>query len=383
MLPLIAIGRLIAGFRPLNQQYRIFYFFSFYHIGGAEKVHAQITRSTGGPDCIIYFTRRSDNNLLKQMFIDSGCRIEDISRFTDNKWLYPVNIIFRGIITGYINKQTARPLVFNGQNNFGYKISPWINKSVPQVELIHSLNTFSYIRIPFLPFISKTVMISQKRIDDHLQLYRKKQIPPSFDQRIIYISNAIELPQSDREKNFHPLVVLYAGRGGLEKRLHLIAEIARRVVKVNPLIKFEFMGDVSQVLNSSELPFARFYGNLSDPDQIDSVYQRSGVLLMTSETEGFPMVVIEAMVRGNVIVSTAVGDIPRHIREENGFLFTDTNNEEQIISEAVSYILRLASDAAMFNRISSANITYARNNFDLGRFNRSYRELFATLNDRP
>ena len=97
---------------------------------------------------------------------------------------------YRGMITGYINNQTQKPIVFNGQCNFGYKISPWIKRNIPQVELIHSLNTFSYIRIPFLPFIAKTVMISQKRIEDHKELYTRYNIPSHFLNKIVHIPNA-------------------------------------------------------------------------------------------------------------------------------------------------------------------------------------------------
>ena len=59
IFPFILLGRVIAKFRPLEKEYRIFFFFPFYHTGGAEKVHAQIAEAAGGNDCIIYFTKRS------------------------------------------------------------------------------------------------------------------------------------------------------------------------------------------------------------------------------------------------------------------------------------------------------------------------------------
>ncbi|RYY55796.1 MAG: glycosyltransferase [Chitinophagaceae bacterium] len=381
MWPLIMSGRLLALLKPLKKEYRVYYFFSFFHIGGAEKVHAQITQATGGKDCIIYFTKKSHNDLLKQLFTDSGCEIRDISRFAGKKWLYPVNILLRGIISGYINNQKQQPVVFNGQNNFGYKISPWIAKQIPQVELIHSLNTFSFIRIPFLPFYRQTVMISQKRIDDHLELYRSKSIPASFDGKIRYIGNAIELPDNVKPASRLPFTVLYAGRGGEEKRLGLIAEIARGVHAVNKDIRFEMMGDVSGILEQHRFPFIHFYGNLSDADEIDSVYQRSSLLIMTSETEGFPMVIIEAMARGNLVLSTAVGDIPRHITDnKTGFLFSDSSDGERIILEGIALIIKLAADKHTVARISENNIKYARDNFGIATFNQSYQQLFRSLN---
>ena len=139
------LGRLFSRLNPLHKEYRIFFFFSFYHIGGAEKVHYQITQAAGGKDCIIFFTKKSHNKSFLHHFRGSGCEIKDISKYTDNKWFYFMNLIWRGIITGYMNRQIKLPVVFNGQCNFAYKISPWVRKEIFQVELIHSFNSFSYI----------------------------------------------------------------------------------------------------------------------------------------------------------------------------------------------------------------------------------------------
>ena len=65
IFPFIIIGRLIAFFSPLKKEYHIFFFFPFYHTGGAEKVHALITQATRNKNCIIYFTRKSVDDNFK------------------------------------------------------------------------------------------------------------------------------------------------------------------------------------------------------------------------------------------------------------------------------------------------------------------------------
>ena len=95
MLPFIYMGRLLALVKPMKQEYKVFYFFPFYHTGGAEKVHALIANATADDQCIIFFTRKSYNKAFLQKFQQSGCIIKDISRYTDNKFIYFVNIIFR------------------------------------------------------------------------------------------------------------------------------------------------------------------------------------------------------------------------------------------------------------------------------------------------
>jgi len=380
IFPFILIGRLAAMIRPLKKEYRVFFFFPFYHTGGAEKVHAQVANATGGNDCIIFFTKRSADDRFLDDFRKSGCNIKDISKFTDNKWLYFLNLFYRGLITGYINKQHQKPIVFNGQCNFGYKISPWIKKNVPQLELIHSLNTFSYIRIPFLPFINRTVMISQKRVGDHKELYTRYKIPTTLLEKIIHIPNAIKLPGKPFTKDDKTFTVLYVGRGTEEKRVKLVAETAKQLYDKKENVEFEIMGDVSGAINKSAYPFIKFYDNIGDENTIGDIYSKAHILILTSTTEGFPMVIMEAMAHGCVILSTAVGDIPYHVKnKENGFLFSNTENEISIINEAIEKISWLKNNRYELKRMAENNISYANHNFGIERFNKNYQDLFSSI----
>ena len=377
MFPLIMFGRMISILRPLPKQYERFFFFPFYHTGGAEKVHSLIAKATGGENCIIFFTRKSHNTTFYQTFADTGCEMRDISRYTDNKLFYFLNIIFRGIITGYINRQVSPPVVFNGQSNFGYKISPWVTKGIRQVELIHSISNFSYIRMPFLPFIEKTVMISMEKIKEHLSLYRKFGVPESYDAKIHYIANASEFDLiSVNDKDYSGVTVLYSGRATVEKRSHLVAEIAKRVHAVNPAIQFVMVGDEFASLRSAETSFMQFKGNIADQNELKTVYLQSHVLLITSSTEGFPLAVIEGMAYGTAILSTPGGDLPIHVREnQNGFLFSSVQNEEKIIQEGADHILRLADNKERLKEIAANNIQYAQENFSFRKFAEAYHQI--------
>jgi glycosyltransferase involved in cell wall biosynthesis len=377
MYPFVLLGRIINRLLPLKKEYRIFFFFPFYHIGGAEKVHYQIAQAVGGPDCIIFFTKKSHNQAFLKYFKASGCEIIDISRWTDNKWFYFLNLIYRGIITTCINKQKQKPVVFNGQCNFGYKISPWVKKEIRQIELIHSFNSFSYIRTPFLPFISTTVMISQKRIDDHLKHYLTIKPPLMFAERIEFIPNAIPIPEMAGEKEYSAFTVLYAGRESREKRLHLVGAVFKLIHEKDPSVKFEILGDVSEVMNQDKFPFVSFHGNVDDESMIGHIFAKASVLLLTSSTEGFPLVIMEAMAHGCAIISTPVGDISYHVKDGiNGYLFSSVTDEDLILKEGVGKITELKNNPSLLKNISGNNIKYAKENFDIGKFNLAYRRLF-------
>jgi len=380
MFPLILLGRIIAAFNPLDKEYRVFFFFPFYHTGGAEKVHALVAKATGGKDCIIFFTKKSHNQAFLANFRSTGCEIRDVSRYTDNKWLYFVNIIHRGIISGYINRQKVQPIIFNGQANFGYKISPWIQKRIKQVELIHSISNFSYIRIPFLPFIAKTVMISRQKIQEHLDLYRRFGIPVSFDQKIHYIPNASEFATIEiAQKDFSDFTVFYSGRATTEKRSHLVAAIAEKVYKQNPGIRYVMAGDEFHDLDRQRFAFITFPGNIANEKELAEIYKSSHVLLITSSTEGFPLAVIEGMAYGCAILATPVGDIPAHVTSgENGFLFSTVEDEERLIEEGTKSILQLEKDRALLKKIAENNIAYAGKNFGYERFAEDYQKIMTT-----
>jgi len=379
ILPFVWWGRMIA--KPLSpgEEYDLFFFFPFYHIGGAEKVHAQIAAAMRNRKAVIFFTRKSSNAFFLEDFKSSGHRIIDISAFTDNKWKYWNNLVYRGIISSYINQQQKKKVVFNGQSNFGYKVSRWINKDIPQVELIHSLSSFSYIRIPFLPFYRETVMISRNRINDHLELYQKFGIPESFRQKIKYIINGIPLPENIPVKMFSgaTMNLLYAGRDTKEKRVHLVREIGKACEQKMLPSSITYMGDVSGVIPDQGLEKVRFYGNVSDTALINNIYREADVLLITSSEEGFPMVVMEAMARGCIILATPVGDIPVHVQQGiNGFLFSQVKDEQKIIEEAVILVQKLLSDPSLCSAISANNIKYAKEHFGLAIFEKNYQQLF-------
>ena len=381
IFPFILIGRLVAVMHPLKKEFRLFFFFPFYHTGGAELFNMRLTHAVGGEDCIIYFTKKSINDRFYNEFKQSGCTIKDISKFTDNKWLYFLNLLFRGVITGYINYQKIRPVVFNGQCNFGYKISPWVSKEIIQLEFIHTFSSFSYIRIPFIPFYHLTISSSVKTIGDHQSFYRKWKVPESYFNKFRYILYGIELP--DKKKKVisnDPFTVLFAGRGGPEKRVGIVGMLAKAVKEKNPKVQFVFMGDVESAMPEYLRPYCVFLGNQTEGIKIHEIYSKSQILIITSSFEGFPLVVMEAMARGLAIISTPVGDVPKHVISGiNGFIIDELYKEKEIVDQGLKYIFQLYNDPALLKNISDSNIDYAYRTFGIDSFNANYQQLFKEL----
>jgi glycosyltransferase involved in cell wall biosynthesis len=382
ILPFVLAGRMKAKKLPLEKQYEIFFFFPFYHTGGAEKVHSLIAHALRDKKALIVFTRRSVDDVFMQAFHQAGHDIMDISAFTDDKSRYWNNLVYRGIFSYHINQQSTPSVVFNGQSNFGYKLSRWINKNIPQIELIHSFSSFSYIRVPFLPYYRETVMISMNRIQDHLDMYRRWGVPSRYAVRIRYILNGIELPLTRPEPREpeDQLKIMYVGRGTPEKRVHLAAAISGRLRQQNMPVEMSYIGDNANAIPEEERRYGVYYGTVDDPLVLHNLYlHRADVLLVTSSEEGFPLVIMEAMARGSVILATPVGDIPIHVQQGvNGFLFSSIKDEQLITKEAEAYVAKLIEDPALLTRISANNIEYAYGNFGLHNFESRYQQLIES-----
>jgi len=379
ILPFILIGNLIAFYKPSQREYRVYFLFPFFSTGGAEKVHAQIANAAGGADCIIFFTRRSQDSHYLEEFKKSGCVIKDISRFTDNKWLYFINLAWRGIISGYINRQKKTATVFNGQCNFAYKISPWVSKKTRQIELIHSFNSFAPIRVPFLRFYESQVMISQQTIKDFKSQYSRLHVPHYISEKIIYIPNGINIPDSVSVKNFNIPVydVLFVGRGTPEKRVHIVARIAEKAIKESLPLRFILAGDVKNSIPAGLDSYCSLLGSINNEKQLQDIYNKSHFLILTSLYEGFPLAVMEAMSLGLIILSTPAGDIPFHVKEnENGFLF-EGRDDESITGNAIKILKNISVEPQHLAKMSAANISYAKNNFAIEKFNENYRKLLS------
>jgi len=65
----------------------------------------------------------------------------------------------------------------------------------------------------------------------------------------------------------------------------------------------------------------RLLGHVPGP-QMDSLYQRADVVVLTSRSEGIPLVLMEAMVRRRIVVAPAITGIPEIVVDEKtGFLY--------------------------------------------------------------
>jgi glycosyltransferase involved in cell wall biosynthesis len=371
ILPLILIGKLIELILSPKNDYDIYLFFPFYEIGGAEKIHLQIASLVKDKKALIVFTRKSKDNGFLHAFKSTNLDIIDCSAYTNNNLLkLPLNIIARGYFSASINKSKAK--VFNGQSNFAYKLSPWINKINKQIELIHSFNSFSWIRLPFIEFYTTTIMISKNKINEHLNQYNKLQVPKSFINNIKYIPNSINYPNVEVKKNWEkPFKIIFVGRDGIEKRIPKIIEVAKLSKQLSLPFTFELIGKFDLSLSNGTNEYIKITNQITDPFILQQKYEEANFIILLSSTEGMPLVILEAMIQGCIPIVTKVGDLELVVNEKTGFLVINNQNSiQEHVLDILKKIILLNTDE--LKTLSINSIYIIKENYNYNKFKENY-----------
>ncbi|HAN39973.1 MAG TPA: hypothetical protein DCQ29_13810 [Chitinophagaceae bacterium] len=318
------------------------------------------------PNLLVVFTRRSVDTTFLSAFEVSGIDVIDISRKVDGFKNLAVNVLYRGKIAQQLSQQRRCKWVFNGQCNFAYKLSIWLPKRIKQYELIHSFNSFSWIRIPYIECYEVSVTVNQDIVDKHSAQLNARKAPYQVVNRLTFKHTGIEVQAVSVNSNKYvatPLRVLYVGRGTEEKRVHLNAKLAAKLAAIAPnTFEFHFAGDVAHAIPISLQKYCVLHGDIKEKQQLNSLYSDCHVLLMLSSTESGPLVTMEAMLSGLVVISTNVGFAYKSLDADQ--VVDVSTNDDALIESVTSKLLVLNNDRMRLKTIGLKNHEVAKTTFD-------------------
>lgn len=147
--------------------------------------------------------------------------------------------------------------------------------------------------------------------------------------RIYFVRNVVGSTNGSNHNrlNRDNLRVLFVGRLSKQKRPELFVALAVRLLRNFPHLhlSFQVAGDgplrtrLESLATKAGLS-SNVFSFLGVQTEMSSVYRQSDILVLTSEHEGTPNVVLEAMVHGIPVVATRVGGVPEVLSEECGIL---------------------------------------------------------------
>jgi glycosyltransferase involved in cell wall biosynthesis len=289
-------------------------------VGGADHVVVELANGLSKThDTSVILTERSSNPWLSR--VASTCRLHLLRNFL------PSQAKLYEFTRAVLSNNTSVLIISNSPT--AYESLPIIrmyNPSIKVIDIIHGQGgaherggMVEYAK-GFKHLIDHRVTVS-KYLAHYLRIFYREQ-----PKRISTIYNGIVPPRQDRAKKTETFDIVWVGRFSEEKQpaiaLRAFATLPRPLRNHSRLI---LVGD--GILRRDLEQEARTLGICSLV--VFTGYQSSGVeyiskancLLITSEMEGLPIVMIEAIHCNTPIIATAVGGIPELVNHGvNGYL---------------------------------------------------------------
>jgi glycosyltransferase involved in cell wall biosynthesis len=274
------------------------------------------------------------------------------------------------------------------------------NKKIPVIYHQHgsgnpvALSKFLYARSYFFRSVYELILkLIYKRADWIIAIDRlcyKKAIKNGAEEKTKLLMNAIDTKkykpdgtsrQSKRQEyGIEPekYVILFVGRiektKGVFRLISCISHLNSK--KVN--YRIFFAGDGSYLQNAKNYieekylkNFVTFLGRV-DHEKLPLYYNMADVLVLPSDMEGVPMVILESLSCGTPVVASRVGGIPDIVKHgQNGFLVDDLSPEN--LTSIIINTLQMKNDRKM---ISETVRPFSANEF-IVQFNKIIKKLPA------
>ena len=183
----------------------------------------------------------------------------------------------------------------------------------------------------------------------------------------------------DNAKKEKDVVLLHVGRFAPEKNHLLLIEAFALALKEYPTMQLWLVGDgalrpaVERLVKEKGLDkMVLFIGVI--PNVADFLAD-CDLFVLSSDWEGFGIVIAEAMAAGKPVIATAVGGVPELVEDGvTGILVP--SRDPQALAQA---ILRLVKDPDLRQRMGKAAQERALERFDIARTAREYEALYLKL----
>ena len=215
------------------------------------------------------------------------------------------------------------------------------------------------------------IAISRARVRTACSRFVAEEVADKMGVRrpIHVIPNGIDLEQFDREEGLdarHPLelpadsvTVFFANRLEERKGIHLITDIAVRVMKRYAHVHFVLAGrDLFGYVANTVVPAIRAQGladrfhvlGALDLPTVRGLLKRSDIFLLPSLWENCPYSCIEAMAAGRAIVSSDCGGMPELIADRTNGLLAGTGDANSFAER----LEELIEDRTLRERLGAA-----------------------------
>ncbi|MCT9929377.1 glycosyltransferase [Planotetraspora sp. A-T 1434] len=171
-------------------------------------------------------------------------------------------------------------------------------------------------------------------------------------------------------------VVAYVGRLTRAKRPDRFLEVADAVLRQVPGCRFLVCGSGEQKeeVERKIPPMWESFRLLGWRRDVETVYGAADVVVLTSDSEGTPLVLIEAGMAGVPVVSTRVGSVAEIVHDGYTGLLAAPD-----VGELAGHTVRLLSDPALARRMGESAREWTARSFGVERLVADTEALFRSL----
>jgi len=156
-------------------------------------------------------------------------------------------------------------------------------------------------------------------------------------------------------KEIHdPIRILFIGRLSKSKNVDVLIKAVSQLIEIDEKCICKIVGTGPEYENLNQLTHEQglakvieFSGGVPFENVIN-FYEWADILVLASETEGWPKAITEAMAYGLVCIGSNRGLIPQILDEQRGFLVEPGN-----VDQLFQWLLKIKNDRQLFRLISS------------------------------
>lgn len=237
-------------------------------------------------------------------------------------------------------------------------------------ELVHQTLKwrFTYFISRFL--LKKMIFVSDNAKAKYLSTY------PKFVNKTHTILNGV-LPMASFKSDSTVFRLSHVGRFVPLKAQHVLIEaVAKLPDELQRKVSLSFFGtgelmQYNQDLAAKKIPdvHCQFHGFVTDRDEI---YQITDALVVTSETEGLSLAILEALASSTPVIASNVGGNPELVTHlNNGMLYSFADS-----GELASCIETLLDDNVLYKKFAKNSLTKYENGFSMSSCANQYLEQY-------
>jgi len=341
--------------------------------GGAERMLADVSATFADNRPLLLFTGDAADEGLLPVYQKYGINVK--APFLARHPL--TRSTMRQHLASALAQRTGST-VLGSLSTFFFDLLPQLPTHVRTIYIQHAFlhqpggNKVFRERLALFGRIDHLVFVARNALAEFDRFLFTNNVPNAQRARSVFIPNVVHAFHAPEHHS--RIGVLFVGRDSPEKRAGLFVQLARELQAELPgAFTFTLVGPAP----TSDTAPAQALGLETDTEKLSALYRANDVLVLTSEREGFPMVIMEAMAHGLAVISTPVGDVPERLHRDHAVV-TSSVEARQALAEMKSTLCAFHADRALLERMRSAAFAEARRSFDADAFARAYRSLVTT-----